>query len=105
MDAFRITGGAKLSGQIAVNGSKNAALPILATSILADGECTFRNVPALRDIRTQVKILNTLGVETRGRGHSLTTRVIDTDNSVAPYELQANARRRVRTWTAVSTPW
>lgn len=95
MDAFRIIGGSKLGGSIAVSGSKNAALPLLATSIMADGECTFTNVPNLRDIRTQIKILNTLGVETRGKGRNLTTRVIDTDNSTAPYELVKQMRAGV----------
>jgi UDP-N-acetylglucosamine 1-carboxyvinyltransferase len=95
MDSFVITGGAKLSGSIAVSGSKNSALPILALSILTGERCTFRNVPLLRDIQTQVKILNTLGVETHWEGREIVTKVIDTYNSTAPYELVKQMRAGV----------
>ncbi|MDA3960601.1 MAG: UDP-N-acetylglucosamine 1-carboxyvinyltransferase [Planctomycetota bacterium] len=95
MDAFRIIGGKKLSGSIAVRGAKNAALPILATCLLTDSPCRYRNVPLLRDIQTQVKILNTLGVETQWSGRSITTRLLDTYNSIAPYELVKTMRAGV----------
>ena len=64
MDAFLIRGGQRLSGSVTVSGSKNSALPILAVSLMTEDPCRFRNVPAIRDIQTQIKILNTLGVET-----------------------------------------
>ena len=92
MDMFRIKGGTKLNGKIAVRGSKNSALPILAASLLTDGRCTFTNVPKLRDIQTQIKILNTLGVETKWRGNTVDTNVIDQYNSTAPYELVCQMR-------------
>lgn len=95
MDAFRIRGGARLKGSIAVSGSKNAALPILAASLLSDAPCRFSNVPRLRDVQTQVKILNTLGIETSWNGHRIQTRLRDTYNSIAPYELVRTMRAGV----------
>jgi UDP-N-acetylglucosamine 1-carboxyvinyltransferase len=95
MDAFIIRGGAPLAGTIAVSGSKNAALPILAVALMTRGVCTFRAIPALRDIQTQVKILNTLGVESQWTGREIRTRVRDTYNSTAPYELVKQMRAGV----------
>jgi UDP-N-acetylglucosamine 1-carboxyvinyltransferase len=95
MDSFVISGGQKLAGTISVSGSKNSALPILAVSIMTSERCVFRNVPLLRDIQTQVKILNTLGVETTWHGHEVGTKVQDTYNSTAPYELVKQMRAGV----------
>lgn len=92
MDMFRIKGGSKLSGSIKVRGSKNSSLPILAACLLTDGHCSFSNIPKLRDIQTQVKILNTLGVETTWRGSRIQTKVNDHYNSTAPYELVRQMR-------------
>jgi len=93
MDALRIVGGKRLQGSIAVRGAKNSALPILATSLMSDAPCSYRNVPLLRDVQTQVKILNTLGVETQWRG--ISTRLRDSYNSTAPYELVKTMRAGV----------
>ncbi|MDD4183106.1 MAG: UDP-N-acetylglucosamine 1-carboxyvinyltransferase, partial [Candidatus Omnitrophica bacterium] len=60
MDKFTIHK-STLSGEIAVSGSKNAALPIIAATILTDEDCILHNVPNLMDIRTMVKILEGLG--------------------------------------------
>jgi UDP-N-acetylglucosamine 1-carboxyvinyltransferase len=95
MDAFVISGGRRLEGSVAIRGSKNACLPLLAAGILADGPCTFTNVPLLRDVQTQVKILNTLGIETSWKGRSVVTEVKDTYNSTAPYELVKQMRAGV----------
>jgi UDP-N-acetylglucosamine 1-carboxyvinyltransferase len=95
MDSFLIQGGGRLSGSIAVSGSKNSALPILAVSLMSGEIGHFRNIPSLRDIQTQVKILNTLGVETVWKGREITTKVKDTYNSTAPYELVKQMRAGV----------
>ena len=63
MDKIIVNGGAVLRGEIAASGAKNAALPILASSLLADGEHTFRNVPDLVDVATMLKVLRTMGCE------------------------------------------
>ncbi len=95
MDCYLVDGGAKLSGTVQINGSKNAALPILAVSLMTSGRCRFRNVPVIRDLQTQVKILNTLGIESHWEGNTVTTNVVDTYNSVAPYELVKTMRAGV----------
>ncbi|MCM2324720.1 MAG: UDP-N-acetylglucosamine 1-carboxyvinyltransferase [Oligoflexia bacterium] len=62
MDKIRIHGGVPLRGAIQVSGSKNAALPILISSILAETPCTFRRVPDLQDVRTTFQLLSHLGM-------------------------------------------
>jgi UDP-N-acetylglucosamine 1-carboxyvinyltransferase len=64
MDAFVIHGGRRLEGRIRVNGSKNAALPLMAASLLTDQPVTLRDVPALADIENMQRLLAELGVET-----------------------------------------
>ncbi|BDU51165.1 UDP-N-acetylglucosamine 1-carboxyvinyltransferase [Haliovirga abyssi] len=63
VDGFKINGNKKLKGKIRVSGSKNASLPILAGSLLEEGEYIFENVPNLKDIRTMLKLLTELGIE------------------------------------------
>jgi UDP-N-acetylglucosamine 1-carboxyvinyltransferase len=65
MDVIKITGGKRLNGTIAASGSKNAALPIMAASILADGPVTLSGVPDLADVNTLALLLGHLGVETK----------------------------------------
>ena len=52
MDKFLIQGGIKLEGEVRISGAKNAALPLLAAMILADTPITLRNVPNLKDVKT-----------------------------------------------------
>jgi UDP-N-acetylglucosamine 1-carboxyvinyltransferase len=61
VDRIIIQGGKRLSGEIAVSGSKNAALPILISSLLTADACTYRRVPHLADLRTTLKLLRGLG--------------------------------------------
>ncbi len=63
MDALQIEGGPALSGSVRISGSKNAALPILMSVILADGPVRFTNIPDLRDIHTTLKLLAIMGCE------------------------------------------
>ncbi len=62
MDKLLITGGTSLDGEVRIAGAKNAALPILAGTLLADGKVTLFNVPRLRDITTTLELLGHLGV-------------------------------------------
>ena len=107
MDAIQIEGGPRLEGEIRVSGSKNAALPILAASLLTSGSSTFHNVPALNDIRTMCRLLELLGAEAelpapapkgsrrKADPHvvKLTTRAIK--DTTAPYELVKTMRASV----------
>ena len=63
MDKFIIEGGKKLEGQVRISGSKNAALPVLVSSLLADGWSTYHNIPDLADIRTIKKLLANHGAD------------------------------------------
>jgi len=62
MEAFVIEGGRRLCGSIKPSGNKNAALPLLAASLLTDEEITLRNVPRIRDVTAKCRILSALGV-------------------------------------------
>jgi UDP-N-acetylglucosamine 1-carboxyvinyltransferase len=63
MDKLIITGGAPLRGEVRISGAKNAVLPILAATLLADGPVTISNVPHLHDVTTTVELLGRMGVE------------------------------------------
>ena len=95
MDKIVIEGGYPLSGEVAISGAKNAALPILAACLLTDGKSTIYNVPCLRDIETIQKIMGLLGVKFHSQGEGL---VVDTRNlkhHVAPYELVKTMRASI----------
>jgi UDP-N-acetylglucosamine 1-carboxyvinyltransferase len=62
-DSIRIEGGRPLRGAVALSGSKNGALPLLAASILVEGETILRNVPAVEDVLTMLDLLRALGLE------------------------------------------
>ena len=64
MEKFQIEGGHKLSGSIRISGAKNAALPILMSTLLADGVSTISNVPHLNDVTTTLALLGRLGTST-----------------------------------------
>jgi len=63
MDKLLITGGKKLAGELIVSGAKNAALPILAATLLSDTPVTIGNIPHLHDITTTMELLGCMGVE------------------------------------------
>lgn len=61
MDTFVIEGGRRLFGRVRINGSKNAALPMLAAALLTDKPVTLRDVPNLADVRNMLRLLGELG--------------------------------------------
>ena len=63
MDKLIIQGGARLRGEIRISGAKNAALPILAATLLASGPVTVCNMPHLHDITTTMELLGRMGLE------------------------------------------
>jgi UDP-N-acetylglucosamine 1-carboxyvinyltransferase len=67
MDKIVVEGGSRLVGEIAVSGAKNAALPLLAATILPSGPCTYKNMPQLQDVATMAKLLRQLGGEVDGK--------------------------------------
>src|SRR2546430_3438508 len=68
MEKFVIEGGAPLSGTVLPAGNKNAALPILAASVLTEDEVVLRNVPRIRDVEAMLQLLRDLGVQVDWRG-------------------------------------
>src|SRR5215212_12175749 len=74
MSTLLIEGGYRLSGQVAVEGNKNAALPLLAACLLTTEECVLTNIPRIRDVEVMARLLLELGAEVDGIG-STTLRV------------------------------
>jgi len=91
-----IRGGARLRGEVRVSGAKNAALPILASSLLAEGRSIYHNVPPLGDVRTMGRLLGKLGAEIEDKPAG--TMVVDATKITeleAPYELVKTMRASV----------
>ena len=61
MQKLEIKGGRKTSGTISISGSKNATLPILASTILTDKKVSLSNIPVVHDVETMVELLKTIG--------------------------------------------
>lgn len=96
MDFLRIEGGHPLQGEVTVSGAKNAALPLIAATLLTDDPVTLSNVPALADVRTMNKLMGVLGtaVTDHGNGHhTYDNRRITSFR--APYELVSTMRASV----------
>src|SRR3954462_3291744 len=91
--SFRVTGGRPLSGTIRPAGNKNAALPILAATLLADGPCLIDNVPRIRDVETMLELLERLGATVQWTGPNSVQ--VDTSNA-EPRELDPQLSARVR---------
>src|SRR5438270_11894553 len=68
MSTLLIQGGARLSGTVAVEGNKNAALPLLAACLLTTEECVLHNVPRIRDVEVMAQLLVDLGAHVDGLG-------------------------------------
>src|SRR5271170_2823739 len=93
MEKMVIHGGTALNGEVAVSGSKNAALPCMIASILTADPVVVRNVPRLRDIRTTVELLGRLGVISRWIGeHEIELHAANLVSYEAPYDLVKTMR-------------
>jgi len=95
MDQIRIIGGAPLRGVIEVGGAKNAALPILAASLLGGGECVIDHVPQVRDLITMTKLLAMLGVEVQTEGGRVMLEAGKVQSIEAPYDLVKTMRASI----------
>ncbi|MYE07760.1 MAG: UDP-N-acetylglucosamine 1-carboxyvinyltransferase [Oligoflexia bacterium] len=92
MDKISIIGGRALKGTVKVSGSKNAILPLLFSSLLADGEHVFHNVPGLKDVETSCLLLKHLGCELQRRGDTLKVKTHKLKSLKAPYQLVRQMR-------------
>ncbi len=96
MDKLAIVGGKPLDGEVRISGAKNAALPILAATLLADGPVTLGNVPRLNDIATTLKLLKRMGVAAEHRADgSVTADASSIKELLAPYELVKTMRASI----------
>lgn len=95
MDKFLITGGVQLDGDVRISGAKNAALPLLAATILADTPITIRNVPHLKDVNTLVKLIAGLGIDIGYEGDVVRADTSSLNNQFAPYELVKTMRASI----------
>jgi len=96
MDKLIITGGNVLSGDVRISGAKNAALPILASCLLAEGVSVIGNVPHLHDITTTMELLGRLGVElTLDEKMKVEINADSVNNFTAPYELVRTMRASI----------
>ncbi|MEW5770454.1 MAG: UDP-N-acetylglucosamine 1-carboxyvinyltransferase [Pseudomonadota bacterium] len=95
MDKLVVTGGTRLSGEVAISGAKNAALPILCAALLSKEPLELSNVPELNDIGTMLKLLQQMGVKVARDGHRVSLDASGLNNPVAPYELVKTMRASI----------
>jgi UDP-N-acetylglucosamine 1-carboxyvinyltransferase len=96
MDEIWVQGGRRLNGSVAVGGSKNATLPILAATLLVPGRYRFTNVPDLKDVSTMLEMLSRFGVASqRVAPHEITVDTTNSQNAEAPYDLVKTMRASI----------
>lgn len=95
MEKILVKGGFPLNGQVAVSGAKNAALPILFSTLLAEGEHHFENVPVLKDIQSTAELLKSLGCESYRENHSFKVQVNKLKSFEAHYDLVRKMRASI----------
>ena len=92
MDKLVINGGNELKGKVKISGAKNAVLPIMASSLLAEGITTIKNVPNLKDTRTFIELLSILGAKCNFEDSNLTIDATQITSLEAPYDLVKTMR-------------
>ncbi len=95
MDKIIVEGGRPLKGEVNISGAKNAALPILVSSLLTDGLCTFSNVPNLKDIESIKLLLSHLGAKIETDGDVVKIDAGNILNHEAPYDLVRKMRASI----------
>ena len=93
---FEINGGTRLRGSVRISGAKNAALPIMAASILCEGEVILHDVPNVADVVSLAELLNKLGVEVDRRSDGAMRLVVrDEMNCHAEYDIVRKMRASI----------
>lgn len=95
MDRLIIEGGAKLNGEVTISGAKNAALPILCASLLAETPLQLSGVAALKDIDTTLKLLDTMGVKVARQDDKVTLDASEVASFEATYEMVKTMRASI----------
>ena len=97
MNFLRIEGGHKLKGSVEISGAKNAALPLIALSILAKGEVSIFNVPNVKDIKTLLKLLSNLGASYRFEDSFVKIDTSSINHTKANYDIVRTMRASILT--------
>ncbi|MFH0920028.1 MAG: UDP-N-acetylglucosamine 1-carboxyvinyltransferase [Fibrobacterota bacterium] len=92
MDKFILRGGKRLAGTVAISGSKNGALPLMAAALLTRGVTTLRNAPYLRDIQTMSNVLRVIGARVYGGPQTIKIDTTHCNHLEAPYDLVKTMR-------------
>lgn len=92
MDKLVIEGGHPLQGEVVISGSKNAALPIIAATLLTDDKCVLRNIPNLRDTVTMLKLMESLGKVVEYKDNTVTITSSGKIDPFADYKLVSTMR-------------
>lgn len=95
MDKLLITGGNRLHGEVTISGAKNAALPILCASLLAETPLHLSSVAALKDIDTTIKLLDTMGVKISRNADKVTLDASEVASFEATYEMVKTMRASI----------
>lgn len=95
MDQIVIQGGRPLRGEVRTSGAKNAALPILASTILGGGECVLSNMPRVVDVLTMGRLLGMLGIAVTHEGDHTVAQARTVTSTEAPYDLVRTMRASV----------
>ena len=95
MDKLRIEGGARLKGRIAISGAKNAALPLMATSLMAQTPLILENLPELADTACMAELLDHLGISSHREGQTVTFSPCSAPVTHAPYDIVRKMRASV----------
>ena len=97
MQKLKIRGGRRLVGEVRASGAKNAALPILAASLLCPEDLVLSNVPDLADVRTMFRLLEGMGVVIRREGDKVVLNASRITSTKAPYDLVKTMRASILT--------
>ena len=92
MSKFIIQGGKRLEGEVKISGSKNAALPIIAATVLNGGKTTLHNVPNIHDVETMFEIIKEIGGKVTKKNNKI---IVDT-SKIDTYEIPDNLMRQMR---------
>jgi UDP-N-acetylglucosamine 1-carboxyvinyltransferase len=95
LDKLIIQGGNRLNGEVTISGAKNAALPILCASLLAETPLCLSSVPALKDVGSTIKLLEQMGVKTERNADKVTLDASVINSFEAPYEMVKTMRASI----------
>jgi UDP-N-acetylglucosamine 1-carboxyvinyltransferase len=95
VDYLKIVGGNKLKGKVEISGAKNAALPLLALTILSKNQLSISNMPNVADIKTMLKLLNNLGANSYFKDNHLQIDTLNISNTKATYDIVRTMRASI----------